>query len=230
MRAIRLFLCTTFFILVLIPVPQAVQAAEFPDDIFVELAPETSPQGILLPVPLIPQPTDTSCGPTSFIMAWDTVHPDQPLSLDVAIRTALRNRWLFDWDPQQVYMSPEHLGQLAAFYAGRGGYPMPESGVIDLSAKDDTPALAFLRQQLSQGKPVIVDAMEIFFKIHSGSHFLVVTGISANNTFITVNDPFGYLSPTTHKARRATLPWDVFKFLWQHNGDPGGQGFYLIVN
>lgn len=192
-------------------------------------APTATGQSILLVnVPLYQQPSGASCGPVSFTMAWDYANPKAPLEMQNVIQTAVEQKWYLPYDPLRIYTSPENLYKLAQYYANSKGQNPPEMGNVNVN--DPTGAQAFLREQLSFGRPVIVDVMTVFKNgAFSTAHFVVVTGIDANNT-VHVNDPYGYAAPYARHAMQRSVPWDTFWWLWRMNADPGGQGWWLVVN
>jgi uncharacterized protein YvpB len=178
-------------------------------------------------VPLYEQPTNETCGEAAFLMAWNYTHADKPLNMDKVIGTAAQKGWYVNPDPAHIFTSPDHMQDMAAYYASQNAAPAPEAGHVS----DQTQALLFLFSQLTQGHPVIVDVNTDMGNIKSPAHFVVVTGVSFTDTQIYYNDPYGYIAPANHGADQQRADWALFWNSWRNNGDDNGQGngWYMLV-
>jgi hypothetical protein len=185
------------------------------------------PDKMLSGVPLYEQPTNETCGQASFVMAWNYTHPDKPLNVDGVVGTATKNGWYIYRDAAKVFTSPDHMGDMATYYAGHNDAPNPEVGHI----LDETQAMLFLYYQLTQNHPVIVDVNTDMGNTESSTHFVVVTGVSFADSEIYYNDPYGYIAPAVHEADQEHADWTIFWNSWRNNGDDNGDGngWYMIV-
>ncbi len=88
--------------------------------------------------------------------------------------------------------------------------------------------LALLREKLTFGIPVTIDVLTRFDDPKSEAHFIVVTGISTDPVSMDVtiyfNNPLTGQPESSPWAGKAGV-WNA----WQHNGDPGGSGWWLVI-
>jgi len=190
-------------------------------------SPDPAPEENLEEVPLYSQPTGETCGEAAFVMAWDYAHPTQTLNLNDVIVKAIEQGWYIPGDPAGVYTSPDHMRDMAAYYAALHGTSSPETGQVNNSQH----GLLFLFSNIILGRPVIVDVNTIMGDTSSTAHFVVVTGVSLLDGEISYNDPYGYISPYERQAGQRRAQWDVFWNSWSNNGDDNGKGngWYMVV-
>jgi hypothetical protein len=120
-------------------------------------------------------------------------------------------------DPAKVFTSPQHLYEIAAHYGD------PVQGW----ATDSASAQMKLRELLAGDLPVIVDVtVSIARDASIAAHFVVVTGIDADNT-VYLNDPYGQ----GLGGQRRVVAWEDFYWAWQNNGDGhvGGHGWWMVA-
>jgi hypothetical protein len=208
--AVALILATTIVVLALNPAPA------YADGMAVLLA----------AVPLYSQLDNegarwTSCGPTSLAMALNYHGADTTprAVIDYATtHTGQDGEQLYKpHDPARVFTSPQHLYEIAAYY----GDP------IQGWATDQESAQVKLRELLAGDLPVIVDVTVPIAKGGStAAHFVVVTGIDADNT-VYVNDPYG----EGLGGQRRAVAWEDFHWAWLNNGDGhvGGHGWWMVA-
>jgi len=171
---------------------------------------------------------DTSCGPTALTMVLQYLLGVEEVDPATVITNATTS---FDEIGEPLYTpyyppytSPEHLTELANFYSSEG---------INVTSGNFGPndnqknAQNFLRDELRQGHPVIVDVTVDNEELNvDAAHFVVITGIDEDNTVHFI-DP--YTSGTGVSRKRES--WTDFWNGWQNNSDRsiGGQGYYLSV-
>lgn len=176
-------------------------------------------QPLLLDVRPLQQAAVTSCGEAAIAMAYNSLHPDAPLSEQSIIDFAAANRF---FTPRRYpFTSPENMVRIARHYS---------RGVSWGTVQDQERALALLTSKLRQGQPVVIDVLVRRYQSGSGAHFIVVTGISidrkrGNAVMIHFNEP---LTGTREKARWSGSEgvWNA----WLRNGDPGGSGWWLAFS
>lgn len=162
----------------------------------------------------------TSCGPTSLAMALNYRGAGTTPRAIIDYATTHNGQdgkpLYLPHDPAKVFTSPQHLYEIAQRYAE------PVQGWETDSAR----AQATLRALLADGLPVIVDVTVPLVRGGSSSaHFVVVTGINADNT-VHVNDPYG----EARGGQRRVVAWEDFFWAWQNNGDGhvGGHGWWMV--
>lgn len=175
-------------------------------------------QPLLLNVPAIRQAALTSCGEAAITMAHNFLHPESPLNERGVIESAAANGYFTE--RRYPFTSPEDMGNIARQYS---------TGVSSGIVHDPDAALALLKSNLRRGHPVIIDVLVRRYQPGSGAHFIVVTGLSVdkergNAIMVHFNEP---LTGTKEKARWAGAEgvWNA----WLKNGDPGGSGWWLVL-
>jgi hypothetical protein len=172
-----------------------------------------------LPVPPIVQSRSTSCGEAAVVMAYNYAHPQTPLDEQAVIEyAAAQGYFTEDFEP---FTSPAHMVKIAGYFAD----DYSTGTVIDSGQ-----GLVVLLQELQNGYPVIIDVRTRLDDPRSAAHFVLVTGISAdpnhgNAIMIHYNDPLTGTSESAAWAGRQGI-WNA----WQHNGDPGGSGWWLVIS
>jgi uncharacterized protein YvpB len=163
----------------------------------------------------------TSCGPTSLAMALNYYRegPMPQAVVDYATgHTGQDGERLYKpHDPARVFTSPQHLYEIAQHYGD----------AVQGWATDRESARTKLRELLADDLPVIVDVtVSISEHGSTAAHFVVVTGIDANDT-VYVNDPYG----EGLGGQRRAVAWEDFYWAWQNNGDGhvGGHGWWMVA-
>ena len=163
----------------------------------------------------------TSCGPTSLAMALNyrgaATTPRAVVDYATTHNGQDGKPLYLPHDPAKVFTSPQHLYEIAAHYGD------PVQGW----ATDTAGAQAKLRELLAGDLPVIVDVTVSLARDRSiAAHFVVVTGIAADNT-VYVNDPYG----EGLGGQRRAVAWEDFYWAWQNNGDGhvGGHGWWMVA-
>jgi len=166
----------------------------------------------------ISQARATSCGEAVITMAYNHAHPDAPVSEQAVIEYAAANGYFTE--TLEPFTSPADMVAIARNYSRDYS-----SGMV----LDSNQALLLLIRKLRAGDPVIIDIRTRLDDPQSGAHFVLVTGISVdpdhrNAITIRHNDP---LTGTGESA--AWSGADGLWHAWQHNGDPGGSGWWLVM-
>ena len=172
-----------------------------------------------LPVDPILQSWATSCGEAVITMAYNYAYPETKLSEQQVIDFALTEEYFTENKPP--FTSPSDMAQIAAHYAD----PV-STGRVKTAAE----GLALLKENLTRGDPVIIDRLARLYDAESGAHFVLVTGLeidskNPNKTKIYFNDP---LTGTNRWGYWLGIEgvWNA----WQHNGDPGGSGWWMMIS
>lgn len=196
-------------------------------DFMAQAAPTLEPDQTLDDVPLYEQPTSATCGPTAFAMAWNYAHADKALNLWSVITLATKQGWYLPGDSAGVYTSPDHMYDMAVYYANQNGALAPEFGRVSSQQQ----GVVVLFSQIAMGRPVIVDVNTLIGDTTSPAHFVVVTGISLTQGVVYYNDPFGYIDADEHQAHEGQADWSKFWLSWSSNGDDNGKGngWYMVV-
>jgi len=160
----------------------------------------------------IKQILGTSCGEATFTMAYNLAFPDNKRSEDEIIRGAeeggLFDRYTFP------FTSPDNMNGLARYY----GISFSSGNVTN-----ESQGLAQLILQLDAGKPVMVDSHLNFVQEKYNTHFILITGLSVDQTGILVN----YNDP--YYGENKTSLWDKFLPTWLENKDRGGKGWWMTL-
>lgn len=196
-------------------------------DFLAQPVPTFQPEQTLEDVPLYEQPTSATCGPTAFAMAWNYAHPDKALNLYSVISLATQQGWYLPYDPALVFTSPDHMRDMAVYYATQNAVPAPDTGRV--STQQDGVIVLF--SQIAMGHSVIVDVNTLIGDTTTPAHFVVVTGISLTKGLVYYNDPFGYIDADEHQANEGQVEWAKFWLSWSSNGDDEGKGngWYMVV-
>jgi len=171
---------------------------------------------VVLPVAPIQQGRVTSCGEAAIVMAHNYAHPDSPLDEASVIEYAISQGY---YTPElKPFTSPANMVRIVQGYGDN--YSTGE--VINADQ-----GLVLLLLNLESGNPVIIDVRTRFNDPAAAAHFVVVVGISVgpgNSITVLYNDPF--------TGRGEASPWEGEDGLWnawQHNDDPGGAGWWLVI-
>lgn len=172
-----------------------------------------------LQVGVIRQSISTSCGEAVIAMVYNYAYPQTPLTEQEVIDYAAAQGYFTEGVPP--FTSPANMLKIAQYYA---------DDISTGTVTDSRQGLTLLIQKLRSGEPVIIDVLSNFNDPESEAHFVVVTGISVdrnrgNAIVIHYNDP---LTGTEESADWAGSEgvWNA----WQHNGDPGGSGWWLVIS
>jgi hypothetical protein len=120
----------------------------------------------------------------------------------------------------------------------------PTAGTLDLDQGDafaQLEARGLLYQELSAGRPVLVEATDILgapSRLVNDSHYLLVTGMDFDSGRVTFNDPYLTLSTSgAYSGRNRSASWSDLWASWSRNRDilPGtnvhaGRGWYMLVH
>jgi hypothetical protein len=172
-----------------------------------------------LPVPVLKQSRSTSCGEAVIAMTYNYAYPATPMTEGQVIEYATANGYFTENLPP--FTSPANMVKIGDYYADE-----ISTGTVITADQ----GLSLLRQKLHNGEPVIIDVLSDFSDPQSEAHFIVVTGISVdpsrgNAIVIHYNDPL--------TGTQATDNWEGSQGLWnawRTNGDPGGQGWWLVIS
>lgn len=172
-----------------------------------------------LQVGVIRQSISTSCGEAVIAMVYNYAYPETPVTEQEVIDYAAAHGYFTAGVPP--FTSPANMVKIAEYYA---------DAVSSGTVSDPGQGLSLLIRKLRNGEPVILDVLSNFSDPGSEAHFVVVTGISIdqnreNAVVIYYNDP---LTGTKESADWAGSEgvWNA----WQHNGDPGGSGWWLVIS
>lgn len=174
---------------------------------------------IFLSLPPATQSLGTSCGEAVIVMTYNYAYPETPLNEADVITYATENGY---YSPgQEPFTSPANMLNITRNYTldySSGVVATPEQG------------LALLFRNLRNGNPTIIDVFTHLDDPTSSAHFVVVTGISvdANDpTLVTIH----YNNSLTGVAESAAWEGDTGIWnAWQNNSDPGGSGWWLVIN
>jgi len=174
---------------------------------------------LALDIPPLAQSRGTSCGEAVIVMAYNYVHPESPLNeADVITYAAEKRYFTEDAEP---FTSPANMLKITRHYT----FAYSSGNVYNSDQ-----GLALLVRKLRNGDPVIIDVLTHLDDPNSDAHFVLVTGMLAdinNSNAITIF----YNNPLTG-ARESAL-WDGEAGIWhawQHNPDPGGSGWWLVIS
>lgn len=169
-----------------------------------------------LQVPALAQSWSTSCGEAALVMVYNYAFPQQPLKESDVIQFAVNNGY-FTPD-RSPFTKPADMANILENYTEDytgGNVTQPGEGV------------ELLIRNLYEGRPVVIDITTRLNRPGSAAHFVVVTGLvidQRNNITVYYNDPL--------TGRNESAPWDGNNGVWnawQHNGDPGGAGWWLVI-
>jgi hypothetical protein len=171
-----------------------------------------------LPVPAILQMRYTSCGEAAITMAYNYAYPETQVREAEVIEYALDQGY---YTPRNwPFTSPADMVLIAEYFADT-----VSTGYVD----DAEEGLEFLTQTLTGGDPVIIDVLSRLYDPDSSAHFVVVTGLeidpdNPNKTRILFNDPL-----TGSNRWGYWLGGEGVWNAWQNNGDPGGEGWWMVI-
>jgi peptidase C39-like protein len=171
-----------------------------------------------LQVEIVQQSRGTSCGEAVIAMVYDYVYPQTPISEQEVIDYAAGHGYYTqDFAP---FTSPANMVKIARYYADD-----VSTGTVLSSGQ----GLALLIRKLRNGEPMIIDVLSNFNDPQSEAHFVVITGISVdqssgNAIIIHYNDPLTGTKESSEWAGGQGV-WNA----WQNNGDPGGSGWWLVI-
>ena len=163
----------------------------------------------------------TSCGPTALAMVLNYLEsgPTPSEIIEYAVSNVGTDDTLL-YEPQDtdgIYTSPQHLYEIASYYG------LAQAGWV--TSEDE--AQETLRELLSQGLPVIVDATVSLSQYGTNAaHFVVATELGTDNTVV-LYDPYG----EGWGGQVRTVSWEDFYWSWQNNsdGDVDGHGWWMVV-
>jgi len=173
---------------------------------------------LILSMKPIQQMQVTSCGEAAITMAYSYAHPEASLQESNVIAYASQ-MGLFTAD-RPPFTSPASMLKIAKNYTDE---------ISSGRAFTQTQGLGLLIQKIQHDQPVIIDVLTRLNDPDSGAHFVVVMGVSLDETrenTILIH----YNNPLT--ARSEVAPWSGANGLWnawQNNGDPGGPGWWMVV-
>ena len=176
-------------------------------------------QPLSLDVPVFQQSRSTSCGEAVITMTYNYSHPEAPLTEQEVIEYALANGYFTE--SLSPFTSPENMVKIAEHYSDD-----VSSGTVTSSRQ----GLTLLVENLLEGAPVVIDVLSDFSDPQSEAHFVVVTGLSVdasrdNAVIIHYNDPL-----TGTKEMADWLGDEGVWNAWITNQDPGGPGWWLVIN
>ena len=173
---------------------------------------------LILPVQPIQQRQGTSCGEAAITMAYNYAYPHTPIQeSDVIAYATQLGYFTFDHPP---FTSPTNMVKIAENYIDE-----VSSGRVMTKQQ----GLVVLFQKLQNNEPIIVDVLTRLNDPSSGAHFVVVTGMSIDQSredAIIIH----YNNPLT--AQSESAPWAGTEGVWnawQNNGDPGGAGWWMTI-
>jgi hypothetical protein len=174
---------------------------------------------VILQVLALAQSQTTSCGEAAITMAHNFAHPDDLVSEQMVIEYAAAQGYFTPGVPP--YTSPANMVRIARHYA----QPVDTGSVVSSGQ-----GLTLLIERLQDGEPVIIDVLTRLNDPDSEAHFLVVTGVSLdpnrdNAVVIHYNDPLTGRAGSADWAGETGI-WNA----WQNNGDPGGAGWWMVVD
>ena len=174
---------------------------------------------LILSMQPIQQGQVTSCGEAAITMAYNHAYPETPIQeSDVIAHATEMGYFTADRPP---FTSPANMLKIAKHYTDE---------VSSGRALTQTQGLALLFQKIQNNEAVIIDVLTRLNDPDSGAHFVVVTGVSLDETHentILIH----YNNPLT--ARSESAPWsgtDGLWNAWQKNGDPGGAGWWMAFD
>jgi hypothetical protein len=174
---------------------------------------------LILSVQPIQQSQVTSCGEAAITMAYNHAYPQTPVQESNVIAYATEMGYFTADRPP--FTSPASMLKIAKHYTDE---------VSSGRALTQSRGLALLFQKIQNNEPVIIDVLTRLSDPDSGAHFVVVTGVSldesnGNTILIHYNNPLTGLGETA--------PWsgtDGLWKAWQKNGDPGGAGWWMAID
>jgi len=174
---------------------------------------------MVLSVAMLAQSQAASCGEAAIAMVYNYAYPQTPILEDAVIEYAVAEDYYTA--STTPYTSPVNMVNIAEYYADNIA-----TGTVSTSSG----GLTLLIKKLQSGEPVIIDVLSNFANLQSEAHFIVVTGMSVdpnqgNALVIHYNDPFTGTEGITAWAGKEGV-WNA----WQHNGDPGGAGWWLVIS
>jgi hypothetical protein len=164
------------------------------------------------------QSMTTSCGEAAITMAYNYAHPNEPLSEQMVIDFATQQGYFTPGRPP--YTGPDQMLSIARHYADQA-----VAGRVSSAGE----GLALLMHRLERGDPVIIDVLTRLNDPDSEAHFVVVTGLSldagrADDVIVHFNDPLSGRRESATWAGEAGI-WNA----WLNNGDPGGAGWWMVI-
>jgi hypothetical protein len=174
---------------------------------------------ILLEVPPLTQSQSTSCGESVIVMAYNYAHPQSPLNETDVIAFA-EERGYFT-ETQEPFTSPVNMVKITRHYT----LDYSSGNVLDADR-----ALVLLISNLKKGNPIIIDVLTYLDDPQSSAHFVLVTGVTTHaddSSIIMIH----YNNPLTGVLEVAR--WDGETGIWnawQNNPDPGGSGWWLVID
>lgn len=172
-----------------------------------------------LQVDVIQQSRSTSCGEAVIVMAYNYAHPQTPIyESEVIEYAAAQGYFTEDITP---FTSPNNMVKIAQHYSKK---------ISTGRVLDSIQGLSLLIQRLRAGEPVVIDVLSDFSDPGSEAHFILVTGISTdpsreNALVIHYNDPLTGTKESDDWSGSEGV-WNV----WQHNKDPGGSGWWMVMS
>ncbi len=171
-----------------------------------------------LPVTSILQARYTSCGEAALTMAYNYAYPESRVNEQEVIDFALSAGYFTE--RYAPFTSPADMVEIAKHYA---------DAVSTGRVKTEEEGLSLLTEKLIHGNPIIIDSRARLYEPGSVAHFVIVTGLvldkeNPNKTKILFNDP---LTGTNRWGYWLGVEgvWNA----WQNNGDPGGSGWWMVI-
>lgn len=174
---------------------------------------------LVVSVQPIQQSQVTSCGEAAITMAYNHAYPQTPVQESDVIAYATEMGYFTADHPP--FTSPANMLKIAKHYTDE---------VSSGRALTQSQGLALLLQKIQNNEAVIIDVLTRLNDPDSGAHFVVVTGVSldesnGNTILIHYNNPLTGLGETA--------PWsgtDGLWNAWQKNDDPGGAGWWMAID
>jgi hypothetical protein len=173
---------------------------------------------LILPVQPIQQKRITSCGEAAIAMSYNYAYPNNPIrESDVIAYATQMGYFTADRPP---FTGPTNMVKITENYTDE---------VTSGRAVTQQQGLLLLFQKLQNNEPIIIDVLTRLNDPTSGAHFVVVTGMSIDQSHedaIIIH----YNNPLT--ARSEAAPWSGTEGIWnawQNNGDPGGAGWWMTI-
>ena len=172
---------------------------------------------LILPAQPIQQKQGTSCGEAAITMAYNYAFPGTRIQeSDVIAYATQMGYFTFDRPP---FTSPTNMVKITEKYADE---------VTSGSVMTKQQGLLLLFQKLQNNEPIIIDVLTRPNDPSSGAHFVVVTGISIDQSH--EDAIIHYNNPLTGRSEAA--PWAGTEGIWnawQNNGDPRGAGWWMTI-
>ena len=168
----------------------------------------------------------TDCGEASIYMVRTYISGDlndNGITLDTIINTAKNKKW---YTPGQgADTSPANMVNIANHFSP--DHRCATFRNVDLN-DNGLAGLKLLANYLSNKSPVIVDVTEKMGAPRKGNaHFVVVTGLSSSGAYasdieVNVDNPW--------TGNNEPYGFDAVWKSWSGNDDPGGKGWWLVMN